>query len=143
MFIPTQEILDFAAFGISWAAMTGLVEGLFKPLVTKLTRQAIDKVAPTFYALVDEECRALARKGGGGKQLQARVRERLELLTGQEWSDETLAPLWQGADLRAFLDRFAGEPLDVKEPAALPSSTSCQMGDPITGITDSGTGEPH
>lgn len=104
-------MIDYFQFGIGWAVTTGIIEAALKPVAKQVARRALDRIAPAFYAIVDEECRVLAARGGSGAQLRARVRERLSLLTGEDWSDASLQPLWRGADLGAFLDRYAGQPI--------------------------------
>ena len=84
--------------------LLAVVKALVEPLARRWGRRRIDAIAPMFYRLADAEVRELMANGGTSQQLREVTRARLELMTGEEWSEATLQPLWQGWDPGVFLD---------------------------------------
>jgi len=104
--------------GIAVSDLKGIVEGflllavvkaLVEPLARRWGRRRIDAIASLFYQLADREVRSMMANGGTAQQLRDATRKRLEALTGEEWSDATLQPLWQGWDPGVFVDRLREE----------------------------------
>jgi hypothetical protein len=95
------------SWALTWIVTIGAVEAFFKPVSKRVLRLSIDRIAPTFFLLVDDEARRLLATGGSSQELHAHVRRRLWHITGEEWSEATLQPLWAEVRLEPLLDRFS------------------------------------
>lgn len=77
----------------------GVVEALIKPIAKQLVQRQVLRVAPELLQRLDPllpqwlaEC--------DGDELELRVRELAEEITGEDWSGVNLTPLWQLFDPR-------------------------------------------
>ena len=82
----------------------GVVEALIKPIAKQVVQRQVLKAAPELLQRLDPllpqwlaEC--------DGEELELRVRELAEEITGEDWSGVSLAPLWQLFDPRICASR--------------------------------------
>ena len=95
------------ALELLWfVAALGVVEALIKPIAKHAVQRQVLRVMPLLLERLDAvlplwlgEC--------SGRELEERVRELAEELTGEDWSEVDLTPLWERFDPRVTANRHA------------------------------------
>jgi hypothetical protein len=91
---------------IWFLAALGVVEALIKPVVKQLVQRQVLRAAPLLLQHLDQNFPQWVGECSGA-ELENRVRQLAEELTGEDWSNVNLDPLWQRFDPRVTAERHA------------------------------------
>ncbi len=94
-----KYVLDLLTFFLT----LGFVEAVVKPIARKWTQRKILAIAPVLLQKLDAILPDLVQSGDGC-DLEAKVRAIAEELTGEDWGDADLDPLFQMFDIRKTAD---------------------------------------
>jgi hypothetical protein len=100
-----QTILNFSFFVLS----LGLIEAVVKPMAKRFVQRKILKIAPTLLLAMDRVLPELI-ECSDSDELERKVRKMAEDLTGEDWGDTNLDPLFELYDLRkAISNKYNGK----------------------------------
>lgn len=95
-----ETLYNFTFFFVS----LGLAEAVVKPLAKKFMQRKILKVAPPLLNAIDKALPKLLETNDPA-ELEDKVREIAERLTGEDWSDTNLDLVFQMFDLRVAVSK--------------------------------------
>jgi hypothetical protein len=85
----------------------GITEAVIKPIAKQWVMKKIVKFTPVVFETLDKQMPELL-KAYNGKQLEQVVRTKLEMLTGESWSDRDIDQVFKLYDPRITADKTPG-----------------------------------
>jgi hypothetical protein len=106
----TNPVSFFASKAMNWIfdllfsfLLLGLIEGLIKPVARNLFRKKLFAIAPQVLERLDSVLPTVLGRSSG-EEIESYTRRVLHEMTGEDWSDVDIEPLFSMFDIRKAAD---------------------------------------